>query len=442
MPYANRCLLVITALFSLLVPRAASGLSIYDVIMLSQNRYEAENIVDIIRTTGSAFTLTATDVVYLKTTGISDSVVQAMLVAVPPAESQEAETNSTGNKDWLNVTLDDLLLLANGEVSDAIILSFIRTRETAFIVGAREIVKLREAGLSDEAIQYLLLSENIAMDSPADYYDPPPMGHYPPAVTLAPTVTSNRYRSAELFDAYPRHYSQTFIVIEHHHVGLHDQREEHHVDLRHGNDHNIGLGNHGKDQHSEEHHVGLHHGNDHNIGLEDNGKGQPREEHHVGLHHEREHHVGLHDGGKGQHIGLHHLTPGHTSKYHSVNNSNTHRTSINKSQSITNDRGHSVIGQRGHNAKETNGQGISHNRSQRAGYSFNRQVHRGSGNKSGPSSSQTINRNKAHTSQSPAAPRTARPSEEGSRDRSTSRTSTHSMSHDSARLLRLNLLRR
>ena len=254
MPSATRCLLVITAIFSMLGPRAANGLSIYDVIMLSQNRYEAENIVDIILTTGSAFTLTATDVVYLKTTGINDSVVEAMLVAVPP-ESQETETDYTGNRDWLNVTLEDLLLLANSEVSEPVILSFIRARERAFTMGASEIVKLYEAGLSDGAIQYLL-SQSIAIDDPAGYYEPPTvsMDYYPPAITMEPyprTVTSNRYPSVVPIYAYPPYYYEPSIFIgfagirhallAHHQVGLHHQRGKHHVDLPQEREHHVGL---------------------------------------------------------------------------------------------------------------------------------------------------------------------------------------------------------
>ena len=110
--------------------------SIYDVIMLSQNKYEVEKIVDIILTTGSAFKLTARDVVELKNSGLDDSVIQAMLTAVPPL----AGTDSAANIDWLNLTLEDLLLLLNNEVSDAVIVSFIRTRKRAFIVGTSEIL--------------------------------------------------------------------------------------------------------------------------------------------------------------------------------------------------------------------------------------------------------------------------------------------------------------
>jgi len=421
MPYATRCLLVITAIFLLLGPRAASGLSIYDVIMLSQNRYEAENIVDIILTTGSAFTLTATDVVYLKTTGMSDSVVQAMIITVPPAESQE-ETNSTGNIDWLNVTLEDLLLLANSEVSDAVILTFIRTRERAFTMGASEIGKLYESGLSDVVIQYLLHSESIAIDDPAGYYEPPTgsTDNYP--LTMEPypkTVTSNRYPSDIPFYTYPRYYYEpSFFIgfsgihhtlLEHHHVRLHHQREEHHV--------------------------GLHHGNDHDIGLDDNRKGQYREEHHSGLHREREHHVGLHDNDEGQHIGLHHLTPEHVPKYHSVNNSSTHATGISKSPGMTN----SVIEQSGTNVKKTNGRVIGHVDNQSAGRGFDSQVHRVSGNRLVRNSSHATNRKSTHTKQSPRTPRTARHHEKSSRSysgHSTSRTSTNSRGHDSARIKR------
>lgn len=422
MPYATRCLLVIIAIFSLLGPRVASGLSIYDVIMLTQNRYEAENIVDIILTTGSAFTLTATDVVYLKTTGINDSVVQAMLVAVPPTESQEAETDSTGNMDWLNVTLEDLVMLADSEVSEPVILTFIRTRKRAFTMGASEIVKLYEAGLSDTAIQYLLLSESIAIDDPADY-DEPSTGstdHYPPAIAMEPypkTATSNRYPSDVPFYAYPRYYYEPSIFIgfrgihhtllEHHHIRLHHQREEHHV--------------------------GLHHGNDHNIGLDDNRKGQYREEHHSGLHREREHHIGLHDNEEGQHVGLHHLTPVHVPKYHSVNNSNAHTAGISKSRRMTN----SVIEQGGRNVKKTSGPGISHDDNPSVGRGFNSQVHRVGGNKLVSNSSQATNRNSTRTKLSPTAPRTTRHRERSSRGyggRSKNRTSTNSRSHDGARV--------
>jgi len=322
--------------------------------------------------------------------------------------------------DWLNVTLEDLVMLADSEVSEPVILTFIRTRKRAFTMGASEIVKLYEAGLSDTAIQYLLLSENIAIDNPADYDEPPTEStdHYPPAITMEPypkTVTSNRYPSDVPFYAYPRYYYEPSIFIgfrgihhtllEHHHVRLHHQREEHHV--------------------------GLHHGNDHNIGLDDNRKGQYREEHHSGLHREREHHIGLHDNEEGQHVGLHHLTPEHAPKYHSVNNSNAHTAGISKIRRMTN----SVIEQGGRNVKETNEPGISHHDNPSAGRGFNSQVHRVGGNKLVSNSSRATNQNSTHTKLSPTAPRTTRHREKSSRGyggRSKSRTSRNGRSRDSA----------
>ncbi len=93
-PYATICLLVITAIFSLLVPRMVSGLSVYDVIMLSNGGYEADDIVALIETTGSAFELTATDVVRLKRAGVNETVIQAMLVAVPPEPQKNGNSPS------------------------------------------------------------------------------------------------------------------------------------------------------------------------------------------------------------------------------------------------------------------------------------------------------------------------------------------------------------
>ena len=386
MPYTTKCLLVITAIFSLLGPSAASGLSIYDVIMLSQGKYEADNIVDIILTTGSAFTLTTTDVVYLKTIGMSDSVVQAMIIAVPLADSQEEKITSTGDMDWLNVTMEDLLLLADSEVSDAVILTFIGARKKAFTMGASEIVTLYESGLSDVAILYLQLSESIAIDDPAGHYEPP-IGlsdNYPTTMEPFPkTVTSNRYPSDVPFYAYPRSYYEPSIFIGF--GGLHPTLLEHHrVRLQHQR---------------KEHHVGSHHVSDHDVGLDDIRKGQPKERHHSGLHRDREHHVGLHENEEGQHIGLHHLTPKHGRKHHNVSNSDRHTAGISKKHRITN----SVIDQSGRSVRKANGQGISHDKKQSAGRGLNSKVRRVGGNKLASNISPATSRSRTYTSQIPTA---------------------------------------
>ncbi len=97
-------LLVMAAILALTVPRVVYSLSIYDVIMLSQKGYEADEIVALIETTGSAFDLTAKDVTGLKDAGVSETVIQAMLAVVllepqeignvspvPPASQQRHE---------------------------------------------------------------------------------------------------------------------------------------------------------------------------------------------------------------------------------------------------------------------------------------------------------------------------------------------------------------
>jgi len=339
-PYAARCVLAITSIFSLLWPHTVSGLSIYDVITLSQNKYKAGEIVDIMLATGSAFTLTATDVVYLKKASVNDSVVQAMLVVVPP-KSQETDTISIRSTDWLNLTLGDLLVLADNDISDTVILSFIKTRKRSFTLSASEIVKLRKAGLSDVAIQYLL-SETNAIDGPVNYYEPPTnsMGPY------LGTVILDRYPSVIPFDVYPldvypRYYYGPSIYIGFSNI-------------------NHTLFNH--------QHVGLHH----------DGK-----KHHVGSHHRSDHHIGSHDIGKDQHVGQHHRTPEHIRSYHSVKNSDTQLTSVNKSHSVNNNRNHSVPRTTRHSTKVTsNNSGRSMNRTNKYSKSpkSNQNVKRKSGN--------------------------------------------------------------
>jgi len=388
-PYAVRCILIITSIFSLLWPHAVSGLSIYDVITLSQNKYKAEDIVDIILATGSAFTLTATDVIYLKKASINDSVVQTMLVVVHP-KSQETETISIQSMDWLNVTLEDLLILADNEVSDEVIFSFLKTRKRIFTLGAGEIAKLRKAGLRDVAIQYLL-SETNATGDPVNYYELPTisMGPYPETVILG------RHPSVIQFDDYPRYYYGPSIYVGFSNI--------HHTLFDHQN-------------------VGLHH----------EGK-----EHHVGLHHRTEHHIGSHDIGKGHHVGKHHRTPEHNRNYHSVNNNDTQLTGINISHSVNNDRNYGVVGQSAHKITETTKPGIIQNNRKSEDYIFNRHMLRRNENKLGSSSAQTINRNNTHTvRKTPTVSGTARNSTKVNRiyrGRSTTGTSSHNKSPGSNR---------
>ena len=92
--------LVVAAILALTVPRMVYSLSIYDVIMLSQKDYEADDIIALIETTGSAFDLTAKDVTRLKEAGVSEAVIQAMLAVVllEPQENTNIPSKPTANQ--------------------------------------------------------------------------------------------------------------------------------------------------------------------------------------------------------------------------------------------------------------------------------------------------------------------------------------------------------
>jgi len=277
----NRLLPAVVFL-SLAAPRAVNALSIYDVIMLSRSGYESAEIVNIISTTGTAFRLTAGDAVYLKSVGVSDPVIEAMLAAVP-AEAQETGVERA---DYATpaVTMEDLLLLAASRVSDEIILAFIETREIGFTPGAAEIVRLREAGLSEDVIRQLLTRTAAAREIGADYA-PARTAFYP---------TQQYYYGPSYFIGFggTRHR-----LFDHHHVFVHPITV-HRVFLHPG----TFVGPRAFDP-GTGHHFGLHH---------------DKTGHHFGLHHGTDHHVGLHGQGDRQHIGLHHITPRHVELFHTA----------------------------------------------------------------------------------------------------------------------------
>ena len=73
------------------------------------------------------------------------------------------------------VTIDDIVQLAQSGISDETIITFLDTREIAFVPNARAIVRLRAAGVSEDVIRYLL--ERTAA-VPAPVY-PPPIAYGP-----------------------------------------------------------------------------------------------------------------------------------------------------------------------------------------------------------------------------------------------------------------------
>ena len=89
------------SLFAMGFASLAWTVSIYDVIELSQQGYSDEEVVNIIRTTGSVFELTAEDIPRLKNLGVSEAVIRSMLVA------ELAEPSETGS--FLNDAGNDLI---------------------------------------------------------------------------------------------------------------------------------------------------------------------------------------------------------------------------------------------------------------------------------------------------------------------------------------------
>lgn len=75
----------------------AWAVSVYDVIELNRQGYSDEQIVDIVRTTGSVFKLTAQDIPRLKELGVSESVIRVML------ESGLADLSGAGSVPGIKI---------------------------------------------------------------------------------------------------------------------------------------------------------------------------------------------------------------------------------------------------------------------------------------------------------------------------------------------------
>jgi hypothetical protein len=186
----------------------------------------------------------------------------------------------------LNVTLNDLLLLAESGVSDKTFLAFIEPREITFTPGTEEIAKLRKAGLSEEVIQYLLANNRQA------------------------GLTYNRYINPPVAYSYPRYYygSSLYLGFGRGHHALFDN-------------HFVGL------DHSAPHHTGLYHGASFNVI-------------HSGS-------TGGHQIGHSSYHGVNTTSTGINSS-HSTSGSNAHTAGLNISHS-NNNRSHSTLGRSSHN---------------------------------------------------------------------------------------------
>ena len=87
----------------------------------------------------------------------------------------------TAQAAHLEVSLEDLLSLAENEISEETILAVVQTRQITFAVDAEAIVRLRRADLSEEVIRALLKKTKGANGAPGtDPNRPVVVYAYPP----------------------------------------------------------------------------------------------------------------------------------------------------------------------------------------------------------------------------------------------------------------------
>ncbi len=106
------------------------------------------------------------------------------------------------------VELGEVIALARQGVSDRTIVSFLENRELDFVVGTDEILRLRDAGVGEPVIRYLI-ERTAPRDAGSPYDDPgyggayiesgPRYDSYYVGAALSPYVTYDRYYGGGLF---------------------------------------------------------------------------------------------------------------------------------------------------------------------------------------------------------------------------------------------------
>lgn len=81
---------ITTAIISLFVSSQVLSLTVYDVIQLSTKNYSDKDIISLIEITNSAFELKAEDIPRLLELGVSETVIQTMLKALPERSMQHS----------------------------------------------------------------------------------------------------------------------------------------------------------------------------------------------------------------------------------------------------------------------------------------------------------------------------------------------------------------
>lgn len=99
--------IALVAILLLALTRPATAVSLYDVIQLSKSGFTDEDVIEVIRATGSRFQLDADSIVTLKKEGVSEDVIQAMLKAGSrvradrdPEYSNAANRSNNEDSSW------------------------------------------------------------------------------------------------------------------------------------------------------------------------------------------------------------------------------------------------------------------------------------------------------------------------------------------------------
>ncbi|MBI1731575.1 MAG: hypothetical protein HYR49_02240 [Gammaproteobacteria bacterium] len=176
------CLVPLTLALALWLPGAALALSTEDVVRLHASGYPDERILEVLAATQSEFLLSAREVVYLAQSGVGNAVIQSMLAALPQQLVIEAGT-STSEPVRPKIMLEDIELLAQNQVPEPVILTFIETRDLAFSLDTERLTALRQSGLGLDALQLLVEKSAANVQVPLA----------PPPATVAYTGGANTY---------------------------------------------------------------------------------------------------------------------------------------------------------------------------------------------------------------------------------------------------------
>ena len=165
--------------------------------------------------------------------------------------------------------MDDIVLLAESDISDQTILTFIRYRQLDFVLDAKGVQRLREAGVSEDVIQYLLNRDATPVAAIRTYVIPTGYAtgypsYYYGARLVGTTMFSLGWYDHHYFGLgyttdyrYPRHYYQSHslshsgsITLGHGYAPIHGSSLSvghrnslgHSIGQRHGLGHSVSHG--------------------------------------------------------------------------------------------------------------------------------------------------------------------------------------------------------